>query len=929
MKHSISLLCATSALCWTAAVAAEIDGRVTNSDGDVALRGAQVTLVDTGRTVTTDRDGGFRFAGLAAGEYTLEISYVGTPTQTVTVTLDDAADTAMPRIALADGEDIFIVEGQIGQLNAALSQQKAADGIKTVLSADAIASLPDENVAEAARRALGVSVANDQGEGRFITVRGISSQLNSTSVNGVRLTSPEAGDRRIGLDVVDADILKNIVINKSLLPDMDGDAIGGSIELETISGLDRDSRFTKLKLGYIYSEFSEEFGPKVSGTYTDRFADGRLGVALSGSFQNREFATENKEVDGEWVTDEALPYPEEQLELRNYDVERERLSLAANFDFMATEDLKLYVHSLFNDFSDQEYRSRVEVDVEDADFAFDTDAGIVTASDASDTLRIDRDIKDRLEEQQIWSVVTGFEKTKDVWTIDGSVAFTHAEEAEPNRLDTNFRRDFEGEGVSIGIDVNDPVKPRLVNIPGGYLDASQFEFDAIELTNGETEDEELALTFNVQRDVEFGRFPGFVKVGAKSRMRDKSYDLDFDVYEAGDDLALTLADVATTVDYPLDVFGPAPSVGAVRDFFFTNVGNEDLLEFAEDDSIIESAVSSYDSEEDILAGYLMGQIDIDNVRITGGVRVEQTDFSVTGNVVDEEDTGTIVQTKTDNDYTDVLPSVALRWAVSDDFIVRASYFESIIRPNFGQATPAGVINEDLELEVGNPDLERTEAANFDLLFEYYPSASSVLQAGLFYKDLENLITGTTSNVDGVFNGLAYDEISTFQNIDDAEVIGIEVGYQQALTFLPAPWDGFLVAANWTYTDSEATIRVDEDGDDVFEEIIKIAVPGQSDHIVNAIVGYDKGRWDLRAALSYKGENIDDVDIDGSAGDGRIIPEQTFLDLSAKYEVTDRLKVYGELDNVLDTEFQVTQNGGLLSQFEEYGLRAQGGIIFKF
>lgn len=944
MKTIVAFTAASSVLALCAANAGEIVGRVTDAGGTVPLRSATVTLEATGQTVSTARDGRYRFANVDAGSYTLVVSYIGSPTVTVEVDVEEGVSTA--DVALGSTDNIVVI-GQRGSLNAALNQQRAADGIITVLSADAIGQLPDENVAEAARRALGVSIANDQGEGRFISVRGINSNLNSTSVNGVRLTSPEAGDRRVGLDVIDADILKNIVISKTLSADKDGDAIGASVELETISGLDSDDMLVKLKVGTIYSELTEDYGPKVSGIFANNYMDGRLGVALSGSFQNRAFASENKEVDGGWETDAAVPYPGEELEFRNYDVERERLSLAANIDYMASDNTRLYLHTLFNEFSDQEYRSRVELKVEDAlaedingdipglsidgntvSYAAGIDFVDEDGENATTEIEVDRDIKDRLEEQTVFSIVTGFEHTNGAWTVDASLAYTDATEEEPNRIDANFDQTFDEAGQVLSVDVSDLVQPQAVfagAFETAYLDASGYELDKIESTNGKAGDEEVAFTLNAKRDVEFGANPGFLKSGIKVRLRDKSYDLDFLEYgyEGDGDV---LADFARAVDYPLGVFGPAANPSLVRTFFNANSDNAAVLELDETASALDSLASSYQAGEDVLAAYVMGQIDISNLRVTAGVRVEQTDMDALANVFDEE-AGVATAVSIEDDYTDVLPSIAARYLVGDKVIVRAAYYASIFRPNFAQFVPAGVFEDrDLasdefgNLEAGNPDLERTEAHNFDLLVEYYPTDASILQGGVFFKDLKNLITSATFE-DGTYLDLQYDELSTFVNLDEAEVFGIEIGYQQALDFLPAPWDGVIVGANYTYADSEATLP---NGD-------KIEVPGQSKDIFNAILGYDKGRWDLRAAYSYKGENVDDVDVDG-IGEGRLILEQGFLDLSAKFEVKDGLKVYADLKNVLDTPIEIVDREDgydLLNQYEEYGFTAQAGVIWKF
>lgn len=830
-------------------------------------------------------------------------------TSTALVSLSTAAHAYQDDQA----EDVIIVEGQRGVLANSIAQQRADDGIVSVLSSDDIGQLPDENVAEAARRALGVSIANDQGEGRFVSVRGINSQLNSTSVNGVRLTSPEATDRRVALDVIDSDILESVTIRKTLSADMDADAIGASIELKTISGLDRKKPLRRVKIGTIYTEATEDFGPKVSGTYADAVMDGRLGVALNGSFQSREFASDNKEVDGGWETENFIS-PAEELEFRNYDIERERLSLAANFDYQFTDTTEIYLHTLYNDFSDQEFRSRVEVKVEDAveDGVVVNNGGIVTFS--GEDIEIDRDIKDRLEEQRVYSFVTGFKHQSDVWETDASIAFTHAEEEEPGRLDVNFDADI---SEAVSLDISNLMLPRLAlsdTALATYLDANAFEADKFETTDGISEDEELAFTINLKRNVTFGENPGFVKTGLKYRLRDKSYDLDFEEYSyegSGD----TLATLGTTVDYSLDTFGPAPSPFLVRDFFNANVNNPAVLERDPDVALEEATLANFEASEDILAGYIMAQTDIDNWRLTGGIRVEHTEFEADTALFNEDDPTNPVPQATSDDYTDVLPSISLKYAYTENVNIRASYYASIVRPNFAQVLPVGAFNEDNELEAGNPDLERTKSNNFDLLAEYFPTDSSVIQGGFFYKDISDLITSTFSDVPGIYNGtVAYDEIESFGNVDEATIWGIEIGAHHAFE------NGFIVGANYTYADSEADI----DGK-------TFPVPGQSEHVANLILGYDKGRFDLRAALSYKGENLDDVDTD-LIGEGRWVLDQTFLDLSAKFDVNERIKLYADLKNALDTELEVSSRiDGVdyLNQYDEYGLQGQFGVIAKF
>lgn len=930
MKRVTTLLAATSAFALSAATAGEITGKVTDADRTVPLRGAEVTVEETGQVVTTDRDGSFRVTGLDGGSYTLIVSYLGTADQTVSVNLASADAISTVTVAMGTEGDVLVVTGQRGSLNSALNQKRTADSVIEVISADAIGRLPDENVAEAARRAIGISVANDQGEGRFVSIRGINSNLNSTSVNGVRIPSPEAEDRQVALDVIDSDILKNIVISKTLNADMDADVIGGNIELETLSGLDVENMFAKVRVGTVYSELAEEFGELVSGAYANNYMDGKFGVAASVSYQSRDFGSENKEVDGGWSTDLDERFPDE-YELRNYDINRERTSVAVNLDYQATENTKLFLRTLYNEFSDQEYRSRVENKLEDGEFVeMRGNIAVIQGVEEDEAngieeveYEVDRDIKDRLETQEIYSIQAGGEVVNGLWTNDFSVSFAHSEEAEPNRLDTTFRGKFDS--GEFGIDVSDISNPVLAfpdaAAEADYFDTESYELDAIELTNGTSEDEELAFEANFKRDVVWGENPGFVKFGAKYRLRDKSYDADLSIYEPVDDVTLT--GFAEAVDYPLDRIGMTPSPFAVRDFFFANINDTNVLELDEGGTAVESTVADYEAEENILAGYIMGQVRKGNFLLTGGVRVEATDFEAQGFITDE-DAETFTLLTIEDDYVDVFPSVNAKLDMTDRLVGRAGYYRSAIRPNFAAVAPRALTNEDFEVEAGNPDLDRQVADNFDLALEFYPNDASIIQGGIFYKSISDFISGVfiegedTGGGLPIFNGLPYTELSTFQNIGDADVFGFELGYQQALEQLPAPFDGLIVGANYTYVDAE----VDFNG-------TTIQLPGQSETVWNAIVGYDKGRFDLRAAVSYRDEFVDELDIED--GNDRVVTDFIQLDLTGKVDLTENIKFFADFKNVNDEPFQAVRRyseGDFLSQYEEYGYSIRAGFIWK-
>jgi TonB-dependent receptor len=292
-----------------------------------------------------------------------------------------------------------------------------------------------------------------------------------------------------------------------------------------------------------------------------------------------------------------------------------------------------------------------------------------------------------------------------------------------------------------------------------------------------------------------------------------------------------------------------------------------------------------------------------------------------GGVVLGDDTLFVTLQSVADEYTDVLPSVLGRFELAENVIARAGYYASIQRPNPGQFAPRILVeqndDDEVEGEFGNPDLERLEAQNFDVSIEWYPNNDAVVYVGYFYKDLENIIAPVEyANI--TLNGRLFDEAASFINLPEGEVSGLEFNYQQALDFLPV--EGFIIGFNATWTESEAVLA---DGRE-------IALPGQSDTVWNAVLGYDRGPWDLRAVVSTRSEYLDEIR--GGADEDRFVLEHTQLDLSARFDLSDNLQVFGDLKNVTDEPYRaVTRPDGVdrIEQFEEYGWSAVFGMRWTY
>ncbi|QIG80007.1 TonB-dependent receptor [Stakelama tenebrarum] len=936
-----AMLLATPAAAWAndgASPANDVTGTVTDASGTAALQGAEVTIVELGITTQADSQGRFSFGDVAPGTYTLRARYQGSPVYEARITVPETGVLNTDIVMGADSE--ILVIGQQANLFSALQRKRAADGVSSVITRDAIGQFPDQNVAESLRRLPGVNVLNDQGEGRFVSVRGLDPELNSSSLNGVRLPAPESDVRSVALDVISSDIIESIEVKKSLTPDMDADTIGASIEINTVSAFDRRRDLYSVKLEGSYNDYANEVSPKGSFDFATRLTD-NFGVAGGISYYRRTFETDNIEAD-DWVEGDNGGIYAQEVQYRDYDVERERLSASLGFDARLSDTTTLYLRGIYSQFDDQEYRRRTTFDLGDFDAASSITANGVTFSDNDEEFTVERDIKDRWESQKIRSIVFGGETDTDGWHAEYSASWAKSSEREDGSLDpTQFERDFDGDGLTIAFDYSDPMRP-IFTASGNtadFLDPAGYELNDIEyVALSDAQDEEYAARFDLGRSFYTGGGEVTVQGGFKGRWRTKEYNKTVAFYEND---AMTLADALGTQTYRIQDIGPVGSYTGSRDYFFDNFGDFELQDI---DSVFDSAVEDYRVDEDVMAGYLLARYDSTFLRVIGGVRYEHTSNYIRGNIVElyeedatlpdgsiaSDDTVVIGQREYDRDYGDWLPSLTIRWEATDGLILRAAGSRSLVRPKLSKLAPrfAVEVNDDDEREgeFGNPDLVPYKAWNLDLSAEYYFSQTGGISAGFFYKDVSNFIVDVNYDTPGSYLGLAYDEATIPLNGDSGEIYGFEFSYSQVYSFLPAPFDGLLTQINYTYTDATGTVPTDGDITDPRE----IMLPSSSKHTFNAVIGYEKGPVSLRLSGTYRDRYLDELG--DEAETDRYVDDHFQLDLTGKVWVTDNIQLFGEWINITDAEYFAYQNfmgGQRLLQFEQYGSTVKFGTRIKF
>lgn len=810
-------------------------------------------------------------------------------------------------------EEIQVTGNRAALMNA-LEKQRESDQIVGVIDSDAMGNFADINVAESLRRISGIMVENDQGEGRYVSVRGINADLNSMTINGVSTASPE--DRRgIMLDGVPTDMLDSITVYKTLTPNLDADTIGGAINLETISAFSYDGRHISLKAETSYNELTEDANnPTFSGTYTDRFdlGDGELGAAIVVSDQSRHIIAHNNE-NGGW-SDVA---PNDDYEMRFYDITRERSGIVLNLDYKTNSGVTLYAHSFFNTYADEEYRGKWET----RDGLEENDPEINGNVFTYANTKMDSEGRQRKEERSVSAVQLGFEYDMDNGNQFSFELFgSQAEEDDRDKYAVIFRTDLIEKPISY--DNSDPQTPTLSYVDEFY-DPASFKLNAWEKDIGLIKDEDLGARFdmtmmlNADNELQFG---------GKYRQREKSNDYNFCGYDPLYDS--TLADYESMIipAYLNSVHGPAPTANTVLSFK-SLLGSDKVLlsdgtscqspgtlfELSGDEEE-ESIAADWKTNEDIFAAYAMLTTQTDNATYVYGLRYEDTETTYGGKNFD----GKVYAgaSSFDNDYGFLAPSLNIKFETAEDQILRVGVFRSLIRPGFKESNAGAIINnEDNEIEGGNTDLDPTIAWNFDLGYEYYLNEETFIGGGVFYKAIEDSIVEVESN-NLELRGRVWDVANTFINTGDSSLYGVEFSVQTALE------NGFIFVLNYTHTDGETDLPADSVSGERTIPYFK-----QASDTANLVLGYDKGKWDIRLATNFRSKYLDEVGDDELSD--RYTDSHMQVDLTAKYRVTENLHINVAAMNLNDRpEYYYFGNSNRLSQYDEYGTTYTFGVRYS-
>lgn len=927
---------------FTQAQTGAIKGNIADETG-IYVPGAEVMIPKINKGTTTDFDGNFTLVEIPEGTYTLVVKYMGYEdlNKEVTVTSNQTLDVDLVlNSSTTTLETVQLLGGGLSAQARALNAQKNRPNITNIVSTEQIGKFPDANIGDAVKRIPGITMQVDQGEARNIIVRGLAPQLNSVTLNGSRIPSAEGDNRNVQMDLIPSDMIQTIEVSKAVTPDMDADALGGSVNLVTRSAPE-DFRLAATVGSGINFITDKRI---LSGSFLvgDRTKDGKFGFMVSASINDNDFGSDN--VEAEWSNEfeyntgqqdaegedilqemDVNPYASA-FEIRKYLVQRVRRSFSANLNYDFNDNNSLYFKSMYNWRDDRENRFAYASEILDGEDISQGDFTITNGNLVRFPAEAERETKGgipggriqnrRLEDQRMQNYTLGGDHLFGNLKFDWMGSYAKASEERPNERYISWETEYI---VDNGINPEEPLQT-----PVNTASPSDFELKEITEEYQYTEEEDINVFANFELPADFfNQGSGIVKFGVRGRFKNKNRDNNFFEYEPENGFENMSQTDVIRKDGNDFLAGEQYRPG-----FFTSpeyLGSLDLNsdQFGSEDLPDEYLQENFEAEENVYAGYIMANQNLSkNFSILAGVRLEATNISSLGNELifnEDGDFEGATPVTDESDYTNILPSVHLKYNVNNNTILRFAWTNTLARPNYIDLVPyRAVNNEDEEISVGNTDLDPSISMNFDFMAEYYFNSVGILSGGVFYKDIEDFVYTYISEDDAT----GYDLFQPL-NGDEANVYGAEVSFQRQLNFLPGFAKNFGIYLNYTYLHSEANGIRNEDGDLREDEL---SLPGSSPNMFNGSLSYSDKRFSARLSANFSDAYLDELG--GNAFEDRYYDEQFFLDFNMSYSINKNLRIFADLNNITNQPLRYYQGvANRTMQMEYYSQRLTFGLKY--
>ena len=827
----------------TVATAHTLDGIVKDNRTGEPLIGSVIEVKELPSVkTTTGLDGSFTLHELPnKGRYTLVVRYISYKTREIPV---DVSDKGIVNITLDEdlrelGEVVIKGHKEYHSDRSAIDMEKTAGNVLNVMSQQSIQLSPDVNVATVLQRVSGVTMERDaSGEASYAILRGMDKRYNYTLVNGVKIPSPDDKNRYIPLNIFPSDLMDRLVVSKSLTADMEGDAAGGVVDMvmkdapshfqiqanAAVGASDyfwKDSRdyLTSNRSDYTHKAPYEVNGPEYKATTSDfasgptqisrhsmpapnfigglsignRFWKDRIGVMLAGSIQNTFRGTERTYNSVKMASGEQAMYIYS-LQHRYYSIHDLTAGVHAKVD-LQLENNKFEWYNMYVRTNSKGVRYNNTVNTEYI---------------SSDSYTQDDETRSLSQTQSIFAThIKGTHHLTKDFTVDWAGIFSQAKSEDPDRVYlslTNTIQSADGVDGSLWSGNKNILKTMPKNME------RRFQHNT---------DKDWAGYINLAYNSQLGNdINALWKAGAQYRRKERGnryYSYNF-----------TPTDISQKLD------------GNGFDQFAA-------IDWTCKTPYSQASQLNYDSKEHIGAAYIMTTLKSRWGELNAGLRAEHTNqiytmlqkFRNMGQVGEQS-------------YWDWLPSASLKWTPTKKMNVRLSYYRSINRPGFYEIVPYQIMGEEYQ-EKGNPNLKRARIDNIDLRWEWFPSATEQVLAGVFYKYLQDPIEQVFVAADGKL-GSGADAYYMPDNLGNAKNYGFEIDVVKYIRH-------FGIKANYTYTHSRITTskREYKEGSAEYKTGVTQSRPlvNQAPHTANLSLLYKDTNygWNAQLAASYTGTKL--------------------------------------------------------------------------
>ena len=874
-----------------------------------------------------------------AAEPVIQLAMAETDTDSAA---SDSATAAAAKSAAGTESAVeqIIIQAQRSTNALARAAQKEAPNLINLMTAEDIKKLPDVSVGEALRRMPGISLETDTGEGRYINIRGIDSDLNSTTFAGMRLpasnnASPQSGGRAVAMDAIPNGLVGALTVTKSNLPEQDAEAIGGTIDITPKTAPSNGRSFVE---GHIGTGFEPLRGTPITDLTISgggRFGAGNQTDSTVSAYRDRPFSVvapaayyEDKrginDVEPAFLDGNGFPSPSQALggwDQRWYQYHRQRHGLGLDLGYQADADNSYYIRGFNTGYTETVHRQRLTV----------TPDGnpVQTGNSFADGLSangFDKTLRDEKEKIANDVLMLGGKNKFAGSVLDYHVGYTRGsfDKLYDYNSDFNFTPSASA-NPTINYNLGGVGQTPVFTVSNAdYLNPANYSLVKFTNSTSTIHDGEKSAAINYKTVTNWlGGEEEALKVGASVRERTRNLDNpQYSLPSSFLGLPLTSAISGDNITFYHGQYQNMPqiNIGQLQGLY-----GADMTQGAGDYQNTQLAYAR--DKENVSAAYGQYEWERGDLEVLGGLRVERTSasYSGIGSATDASGNVTYAPVSGSKTYNDPFPSLQARLKEDDNTQLRAAFSSAIGRPGFNQISPSLQVDTGANtVSSGNPNLKPITSNALDLSYEHYLPDAGIISVGLFDKEISNyIVTNQTTSVypnNGLFAGLVGAvHVNTFSNADKSYARGLEFNYEQRFNkALPGVWGGLGAGFNYTYVNSSFTIRPGE----------RALLPSTSKNSANVTLFYERDGINVRLGGYYVSTDLWAV---GGSKDTDIYNSGRFtMDLGRSYAINSNWSLYGNVKNLTNTPLAFYEGySNRVIQREYYGVTVQAGVNFNF